>query len=69
MCWPPPSPGAQVKILLLNRQENTGQISAQFLPQEGTLEPGSQGYIGSDRFVGEPGIVKKPKRPYSLITS
>lgn len=41
--------------LLLNRQENTGQISAQFLPQEGTLEPGSQGYIGSDRFVGEPG--------------
>jgi iron complex outermembrane receptor protein len=41
--------------LLLNRQENTGQISAQFLPQEGTLEPGTQGYIGSDRFVGEPG--------------
>jgi len=40
--------------LLLNRQENTGQISAQFLPQAGTLEPGTQGYIGSERFVGEP---------------
>lgn len=40
--------------LLLNRQENKGQISAQFLPQAGTLDPGSQGYIGSERFVGEP---------------
>nr|WP_295708734.1 TonB-dependent receptor plug domain-containing protein [uncultured Halomonas sp.] len=41
--------------LLINRQENTGQVSAQFLPQVGTLEPGSQGFIGSERFVGEPG--------------
>ncbi len=41
--------------LLLNRQENKGQVSAQFLPQAGTLEPGSQGFIGSERFVGEPG--------------
>lgn len=41
--------------LLLNRQENKGQVSAQFLPQAGTLDPGSQGYIGSERFVGEPG--------------
>ena len=41
--------------LLINRQENTGQVSAQFLPQAGTLEPGSQGFIGSERFVGEPG--------------
>jgi iron complex outermembrane receptor protein len=40
--------------LLINRQENTGQVSAQFLPQVGTLEPGSQGFIGSERFVGEP---------------
>jgi iron complex outermembrane receptor protein len=40
--------------LLLNRQENKGQISAQFLPQAGTLDRGSQGYIGSERFVGEP---------------
>jgi iron complex outermembrane receptor protein len=41
--------------LLVNRQENKGQVSAQFLPQAGTLEPGSQGFIGSERFVGEPG--------------
>lgn len=41
--------------LLLNRQENKGQVSAQFLPQAGTLDPGSQGFIGSERFVGEPG--------------
>ncbi|MCP1314032.1 MULTISPECIES: TonB-dependent siderophore receptor [unclassified Halomonas] len=41
--------------LLINRQENKGQVSAQFLPQVGTLEPGSQGFIGSQRFVGEPG--------------
>lgn len=41
--------------LLLNRQENKGQVSAQFLPQAGTLESGSLGFIGSERFVGEPG--------------
>lgn len=41
--------------LLVNRQENKGQVSAQFLPQAGTLESGSQGFIGSERFVGEPG--------------
>jgi len=41
--------------LLLNRQENKGQVSAQFLPQAGTLAPGSLGFIGSERFVGEPG--------------
>ncbi|MGQ4877356.1 TonB-dependent siderophore receptor [Billgrantia sp. LNSP4103-1] len=41
--------------LLLNRQENKGQVSAQFLPQAGTLDPGSRGHIGSERFVGEPG--------------
>ncbi|UYG05390.1 TonB-dependent receptor [Halomonas sp. LR3S48] len=41
--------------LLLNRQENKGQVSAQFLPQAGTLDRGSRGYIGSERFVGEPG--------------
>ncbi|SNY99155.1 TonB-dependent siderophore receptor [Halomonas sp. hl-4] len=41
--------------LLVNRQENEGQVSAQFLPQAGTLEPGSEGFIGSERFVGEPG--------------
>lgn len=41
--------------LLLNRQENKGQVSAQFLPQAGTLDRGSLGYIDSDTFVGEPG--------------
>ncbi|MCX4189832.1 TonB-dependent siderophore receptor [Methylophaga sp. OBS3] len=41
--------------LLFNRQENKGQISAQFLPQDGTLDRASQGYIGSETFVGEPG--------------
>lgn len=41
--------------LLLNRQRSKSQVSAQFLPQVGTLTPGSEGYIGSHRFVGEPG--------------
>ncbi len=41
--------------LLVNRQESDSQVSAQFLPQAGTLQPGSQGFIGSERFVGEPG--------------
>lgn len=49
-----PSDDTEV-TLLVNRQENKGQVSAQFLPQAGTLEPGSQGFIGSERFVGEPG--------------
>ncbi len=41
--------------LLFNRQENKGQVSAQFLPQAGTLDRSSLGYIDSDTFVGEPG--------------
>lgn len=41
--------------LLFNKQENKGQVSAQFLPQAGTLDRGSLGYIDSDTFVGEPG--------------
>ncbi|MCH4809740.1 TonB-dependent siderophore receptor [Vreelandella neptunia] len=41
--------------LLVNRQESDSHVSAQFLPQAGTLQPGSQGFIGSERFVGEPG--------------
>lgn len=41
--------------VLFNRQRNTGQVSAQFLPREGTLEPGPRGYVGSETFVGEPG--------------
>lgn len=39
---------------LLNRQENKGQVSAQFLPQTGTLDRGPFGYVGSETFVGEP---------------
>lgn len=41
--------------VLLNRQETQSQVSAQFLPQAGTLDRGSRGYIGSETFVGEPG--------------
>jgi len=40
--------------LLLNSQADTGEVSAQFLPAEGTLEPGVMGDIGSETFVGEP---------------
>lgn len=40
---------------LLNRQENKGQVAAQFLPMAGTLVAGSQGFLDSDTFVGEPG--------------
>jgi len=40
--------------LLLNRQESKGQVSAQFLPMTGTLIAGSQGFIDTDTFVGEP---------------
>ncbi len=41
--------------LLLNSQADTGAVSAQFLPAEGTLEPGPLGDIGSETCVGEPG--------------
>jgi iron complex outermembrane receptor protein len=40
---------------LFNRQENKGQVSAQFLPMTGTLVAGSQGFIDTNTFVGEPG--------------
>lgn len=49
-----PSDDTSVTVLF-NRQRNTGQVSAQFLPQAGTLDRGSLGYIGSETFVGEPG--------------
>lgn len=41
--------------VLFNRQMNKGQVSAQFLPQSGTLDRGPLGYVGSETFVGEPG--------------
>ncbi|MBM1145932.1 TonB-dependent siderophore receptor [Alcanivorax sp. ZXX171] len=39
--------------VLLNSQENTGKVSAQFLPSAGTIDPGVKGEIGSETFVGE----------------
>lgn len=41
--------------LLVNHQENDGQVSAQFLPTRGTLEYGPLGWVDTDTFVGEPG--------------
>lgn len=40
---------------MLNHQQNKGGVSAQFLPQAGTLDRGSQGFIDPSTFVGEPG--------------
>lgn len=41
--------------LLFNRQRNTGQVSAQFLPQSVTLDStGPFGRVSSDTFAGEP---------------
>jgi iron complex outermembrane recepter protein len=40
--------------LLLNSQADSGAVSAQFLPSQGTLEPAPLGDIGSETFVGEP---------------
>lgn len=36
-------------------QENDSQVSAQFLPSKGTIDPAPLGPISSSRFVGEPG--------------
>lgn len=52
--------------LLLNRQENKGQVSAQFLPQVGTLTTGPLGKIDSDTFVGEPGWDKYDREKTEL---
>ena len=40
---------------LVNKQETTGQVSAQFLPSKGTIDPAPLGQIATNRFVGEPG--------------
>ncbi|WP_417214194.1 TonB-dependent siderophore receptor [Alcanivorax sp.] len=40
--------------LLFNAQENSGGVSAQFLPAEGTIDPGVRGDVPSETFVGEP---------------
>ncbi|MET0378112.1 MAG: TonB-dependent siderophore receptor [Spongiibacteraceae bacterium] len=41
--------------LLVNRQEDEGQVSAQFLPSKGTIDPAPRGRLDTDTFVGEPG--------------
>lgn len=40
--------------VLFNAQENSGGVSAQFLPAEGTIDPGVRGDVPSETFVGEP---------------
>lgn len=40
--------------LLINSQEDTGGVSAQFLPAAGTIDPGPKGQISPHTFVGEP---------------
>lgn len=49
-----PADGTEFTVLV-NRQENTGQVSNQFLPSKGTLDPAPLGPIPIDTFVGEPG--------------
>ncbi len=41
--------------VLYTHQKNNSKVSSQFLPMQGTLTSGSQGFIGSSRFAGEPG--------------
>ncbi|UXY16857.1 TonB-dependent siderophore receptor [Chitiniphilus purpureus] len=49
-------PNADTKVTLqFTHQQNDSQVSAQFLPAKGTLDPAPLGRIPTDRFVGEPG--------------
>ena len=49
-------PDADTSVTLLyTHQQNDSKVSSQFLPMQGTLVPGSLGYIPSSRFAGEPG--------------
>ncbi|MDA9004008.1 TonB-dependent siderophore receptor [bacterium] len=48
-----PSDSTEI-TLMYNRQVNEGQVSAQFLPAAGTIEPGVLGDLDTDLFVGEP---------------
>ncbi|MBK9132504.1 MAG: TonB-dependent siderophore receptor [Gammaproteobacteria bacterium] len=41
--------------VLANLQETEGQVSAQFLPSKGTIDPAPLGQIPTNTFVGEPG--------------
>lgn len=49
-----PQDGTEL-TLLVNQQENTGQVSNQFLPSRGTIDSAPRGDIDADTFVGEPG--------------
>lgn len=53
LTWQPVD-GTRV-TLLVNQQENESGVSAQFLPQKGTLDPAPRGQIPTNTFVGEPG--------------
>lgn len=53
LTWKPVA-GTRV-TLLVNHQENDGAVSAQFLPQKGTLNDAPRGQIPTNTFVGEPG--------------
>lgn len=48
-----PRDGTELTVLL-NRQVNTGKVSAQFLPSRGTIDPAPRGRIPTNTFVGEP---------------
>lgn len=41
--------------LIYNYQKREGGITAQFLPTQGTLQPGPLGYLPTSTFIGEPG--------------
>lgn len=49
-----PRDGTEITVLV-NQQENKGQVSAQFLPSKGTIDDAPRGQIPTDTFVGEPG--------------
>lgn len=49
-----PSAATSVTLNYLH-QQNKGQVSAQFLPAKGTIDPAPNGQISPSTFVGEPG--------------
>jgi iron complex outermembrane recepter protein len=56
-----PRPGTSLTATLL-AQRNEAQVSAQFLPSKGTLEPAPLGRISASRFAGEPGYDRYDQR-------
>lgn len=51
--WRPDA--ATTLTVLANIQEYEGQVSAQFLPSKGTIDPAPLGRIPTSTFIGEPG--------------